>query len=194
MVFSVVTLCLGRVARYSSTRLRLRMNIASFVQSICYCPGFVMTSALKTSILDLLSPVLKSEGIEVVDVEILGDEHVDALRFLIHKPGGTTIKDCQNVTRVVQPILEVHGIIESDTTLEVASPGLDRPLVTESDFRRNLGQNIQIEVVSPTGESMQLSGSVTNVEAGKVLLAGSGGETTEVEISTITKAQIQLMW
>lgn len=143
--------------------------------------------------IELLSPVLGREGIELVDVELQGENRATTVRFLIYKPGGTTVKDCQRVSRMVHPILEVHGLIDSGAALEVASPGIDRPLVTEADFRRNIGRAVQIETVSTTGESMQFSGAVMDVKDGIVRLDESG-KVTELEISTVIRAQIQLMW
>ena len=152
-----------------------------------------MTSTLKSSITELLSPVLDREGIEFVDVELQGESIEKTVRFLIHKPGGITVKDCQRVSRLVHPILEVHGWIDSEVTLEVASPGIDRPLATEADFRRNMGRAVQIETTSATVESLRLNGTVMDVKDGVVYLDESG-KTTELEISTIVRAQIQLMW
>lgn len=152
-----------------------------------------MTSTLKSSITELLSPVLDREGIEFVDVELQGESIEKTVRFLIHKPGGITVKDCQRVSRLVHPILEVHGLIDSEVTLEVASPGIDRPLATEADFRRNMGRAVQIETTSSTVESLRLNGTVMDVKDGVVYLDESG-KTTELEISTIVRAQIQLMW
>ena len=152
-----------------------------------------MTSTLKSSITELLSPVLDREGIEFVDVELQGESIEKTVRFLIHKPGGITVKDCQRVSRMVHPILEVHGLIDSEVTLEVASPGIDRPLATEADFRRNMGRAVQIETTSSTVESLRLNGTVMDVKDGVVYLDESG-KTTELEISTIVRAQIQLMW
>jgi ribosome maturation factor RimP len=152
-----------------------------------------MTSTLKSSITELLSPVLDREGIEFVDVELQGESIEKTVRFLIHKPGGITVKDCQRVSRMVHPILEVHGLIDSEVTLEVASPGIDRPLATEADFRRNMGRAVQIETTSATVESLRLNGTVMDVKDGVVYLDESG-KTTELEISTIVRAQIQLMW
>ena len=152
-----------------------------------------MTSTLKSSITELLSPVLDREGIEFVDVELQGESIEKTVRFLIHKPGGITVKDCQRVSRMVHPILEVHGLIDSEVTLEVASPGIDRPLATEADFRRNMGRAVQIETTSATGKSPRLSGTVMDVKDGVVCLDESG-KTTELEISTIVRAEIQLMW
>ncbi len=142
---------------------------------------------------DLLSPVLGREGIELVDVELQGENRPTTIRFLIYKPDGITVKDCQNVSRMVHPILEVHGLIDSEVALEVASPGVDRPLATEADFRRNIGRAVQIETASATGELMKRSGTVMDVKDGLVSLEESG-EVAELQISTIIRAQIQLMW
>ena len=152
-----------------------------------------MTSVFKSSMIELLSPVLGQEGIELVDVEFQGENRVTTVRLLIYKPDGITVKDCQQVSRMVQPILEVHGLIDSEVALEVASPGIDRPLATEADFRRNIGRAVQIETTSATGESLQLSGTVMDVKDGLVCLDESG-KVTELQISTIIRAQIQLMW
>ena len=151
-----------------------------------------MSTVLKTSASNLLSPVLESEGIEFVDLECEGGGGQQTLRLLIHKQGGVTVRDCQHISKVVRPILDVHKLISGTFNFEVASPGVDRPLTTEADFRRNIGRKIQIEVTSSTEKPSQLSGILKNVKAGKILLKGK--TTIQVEISTITKAQIQLMW
>ena len=150
-----------------------------------------MSTALKSSVSNLLAPVLESEGIEFVDLECEGGGRQQTLRLLIHKPGGVTVRDCQHVTKVVRPILDIHELIQGAFNLEVASPGVDRPLTTEADFIRNIGRKIQIKVTSPKGQE-DLSGILKSVKTGKILLKGK--TTIQVEISTITKAQIQLMW
>ena len=151
-----------------------------------------MTSALAASVSDLLSPVLADEGIELVDVEYQVD--TQTLKLLIHKPGGISIEDCQQVSRIANPILDVHDIILDAYDLEVASPGLNRPLITEADFRRNLGQKVQIEVSSTTANCSQLNGTLNRVSDGKIFLTLFSGKTAQIAISDIVQAQIQLMW
>lgn len=151
-----------------------------------------MSTALKTSVSNLLLPVLESEGIEFVDLECEGTGRQQTVRLLIHKPGGVTARDCQHISKVVRPILDIHKLIPGIFNLEVASPGVDRLLTTEADFRRNIGRKIQIEVTAPTEQPSQLIGILKNVKAGKILLKGK--TTIQVEISTITKAQVQLVW
>ena len=143
--------------------------------------------------IELLSPVLDREGIEFVDVEIQGEGKERTIRFLIYKPDGITVRDCQQVSRMVHPILEVHGLIDSGVSLEVASPGIDRPLATEADFRRNIGRAVEIEATSSTVESLRLNGIIMDVKDGIVSIDESG-KITELQTTTIIRAQIQLMW
>ena len=151
-----------------------------------------MTSSLVSSVADLLSPVLADEGIELVDVEYQAD--TQTLKLLIHKPGGISIEDCQQVSRIANPILDVHDMILGTYNLEVASPGLNRPLITEADFRRNLGQKVQVEMPSTTASCSQLNGTLNQVSDGKILLTLFSGKTVQIAISDIVQAQIQLMW
>ena len=93
-----------------------------------------MSTALKTSVSNLLLPVLESEGIEFVDLECEGTGRQQTVRLLIHKPGGVTARDCQHISKVVRPILDIHKLIPGIFNLEVASPGVDRLLTTEGRF------------------------------------------------------------
>ena len=151
-----------------------------------------MISSLAASVSDLLSPVLADEGIELVDVEYQVD--TQTLKLLIHKSGGVSIEDCQQVSRITNPILDVHDMIPGTSNLEVASPGLNRPLITEADFRRNLGQKVQIEMSATNENGSQLNGTLNQVSDDKILLTLFSGKTVQIAISDIVQAQIQLMW
>ena len=149
-----------------------------------------MTTAERDSIIEMLTPMLDIDGIELVDIEV----HAQTLRLLIHKPDGLSIADCQMVTQTVHPILEVHEHLASYTQLEVASPGIDRPLRTAKDFQRNCGRVVQVEVASKGGQKRKIRGTVAEVHDEKVILVGTKGKSISVEISEILNAQIHLMW
>ncbi len=151
---------------------------------------FTMTTSEKNSIFELLVPILDIDGIELVDVET----QLKSLRLLIHKPGGLSVSDCQTVNSVVRPILEVHEHLASYTQLEVASPGLDRPLRTAADFQRNCGRAVRIEVVSEDDRKRQVQGAVTEVSEEKVVLAETNGNRVAINISEIHNAYIHLKW
>ena len=151
-----------------------------------------MTSSLASAVADLLSPVLADEGIELVDVEYQVD--IQTLKLLIHKPGGISVQDCQQVSRIANPILDVHDVMLGTYNLEVASPGLNRPLISEADFHRNLGQKVQVEVSTVAGKLSQINGTLNQVSQGKIFLTLLSGKTVQIAISDVIQAQIQLMW
>lgn len=149
-----------------------------------------MTTAEKNSIIEMLAPVLDSDGIELVDVET----HSKTLRLLIHKTDGLSVADCQMVNQVVRPILEVHEHLAKYAQLEVASPGIDRPLRTAKDFLRNCGRTVQIEIAPKNEHTRQVQGTVIEVRPEEVVLAQSDGKDISVKISQILNAHIHLKW
>ena len=149
-----------------------------------------MTIAEKNSIIEMLAPMLDLDGIELVDIET----HSKTLRLLIHKPDGLSVADCQMVNRVVRPILEVHEHLANYAQLEVASPGIDRPLRTAKDFQRNCGRTVQIEIASKNVHPRQIQGTVVDVHPEEVVLVQSDGKDISVKISQILNARIHLKW
>ena len=151
-----------------------------------------MTTTEKNAIIEMLVPMLDMDGIELVDVET----HGQTLRLLIHKQDGLSVADCQAVNHIVHPILEVHEHLAGYTQLEVASPGIDRPLQTANDFRRNCGRTVEIEIASASENEhgSHLQGTVVEVHPETVVLAQTGGKSISVQISQIRKAHIHLKW
>ena len=149
-----------------------------------------MTAAEKNSIIEMLAPMLDSDGIELVDVET----HSKTLRLLIHKPGGLSVADCQRVNHVVHPILEVHAHLANYAQLEVASPGIDRPLRTAKDFQRNCGRTVRVEITEKNERTRQIQGTVIKVLPEEVVLVPSAGKAISVKISQILNAHIHLKW
>ncbi|MYH81720.1 hypothetical protein F4009_02595 [Candidatus Poribacteria bacterium] len=151
-----------------------------------------MTTTEKNAIIEMLAPMLDMDGIELVDVET----HGQTLRLLIHKQGGLSVADCQAVNHVLHPILEVHEHLASYAQLEVASPGIDRPLQTAKDFQRNCGRTVQIEVASESEneQGYHVQGTVVEVHPERVVLAKTGGKSISVRISQIRKAHLHLKW
>lgn len=149
-----------------------------------------MTVSEKNSIFELLAPILDIDGIELVDVET----QLKTLRLLIHKPGGLSVSDCQAVNSVVRPILEVHEHLASYRQLEVASPGLDRPLRTAADFRRNCGRTVRIVVASKDDKKRQVQGTVAEVSEEQVVLVATNDNRVAINISEICNGYIHLKW
>src|SRR4029450_993152 len=93
--------------------------------------------------------VLQGLGIELVHVNLERQPRGWFLRYFIDRPGGVTLEDCQEASRQLGAELDVEDLIQDSYTLEVSSPGLDRPLRTEEDFRRFLERLIVIHTFEP---------------------------------------------
>jgi ribosome maturation factor RimP len=93
----------------------------------------------------LLEPLLERDGFELVEVEWHREGGSWVLRLFVDRPGGVTIDHCREVSRTVEPVLDVEDFIEPAYSLEVSSPGLDRPLRKREDFERFAGQRAHIK-------------------------------------------------
>jgi ribosome maturation factor RimP len=87
-------------------------------------------------------------GFQLVDVELAGGRQQRTLRVYIDSPEGVTVDDCANVSRQLSAILDVEDPFPGRYTLEVSSPGLDRPLVTPADFRRFQGEVVKVRLLA----------------------------------------------
>ncbi len=88
-------------------------------------------------------------GFELVDVELIGGGHSPTLRVYIDSPKGITVDDCADVSRQLSAIFDVEDPIQGSYTLEVSSPGLDRPLVTLEDFLKRIGETVKLRLHRP---------------------------------------------
>jgi ribosome maturation factor RimP len=97
----------------------------------------------------LLEPVLVRDGYELVEVEWLREGGGWVLRLFVDKPGGFGIDDCQAASRLVETLLDVEDFIEPTYSLEVSSPGVDRPMRKPEDFQRFAGQRAKVKAFGP---------------------------------------------
>jgi ribosome maturation factor RimP len=97
----------------------------------------------------LLEPVLARDGYELVEVEWVRAAGRWTLRLYIDREGGVGVDQCQEVSRTVEPILDVEDFIEPAYDLEVSSPGVDRPLRKPKDFDRFAGQRAHVKSYGP---------------------------------------------
>jgi len=94
---------------------------------------------------ELVLPILEDSGLELVDLEFKQERGDWYLRIFIDKPGGVVLDDCAEVSRELDGLLEVEGVIRQAFRLEISSPGLDRPLKKAADFSRYLGEPVRIK-------------------------------------------------
>jgi ribosome maturation factor RimP len=138
---------------------------------------------------DLIEPTVQEHSIELVDVEYIKAGKFWTLRVFIDKKQGVTVLDCQKLSREIEDLIEVHELISDPYTLEVSSPGLDRPLKSEADFLRNKEKQIQLKTYAPIEGRKNFSGIVLDVKD-RILLLKDKDDCLELELANIAQAKL----
>jgi len=138
----------------------------------------------------VVSPVLASYGLSLVDAEWRREGRRWVLRFFVDKPGGVTIGDCQAVSRETGDVLDVSGLIEPAYDLEFSSPGLDRELRKDREYGWAVGKEVRCWVREPLEGRTEFSGRLAMVSATTLTLEGPEGRTQEVPRALVTKARL----
>jgi ribosome maturation factor RimP len=149
-----------------------------------------------TFVKSIVMPILDSMGIELVDIEFgrVGRDHL--LRLFIDKNGGITLDQCADVSRELSLILDVEDTISSNYTLEVSSPGLDRPLKKQSDYERFTGRLIKIRTYEPLTDDKgnkrkTFLGTLDGLVDGVVKMTLAEGQTASIPLERIAKANLE---
>lgn len=136
-----------------------------------------------------------SEGIEVVDVQLLGGGASRVVRLFIDKPAGVTHGDCESMSHQVGTLLDAEEVIPGEGyTLEVSSPGVDRPLLKAKDYERFLGQKVKIQLREPIEKRKKFDGVLAAFDGQMVTLEMEQGKTLQVGLSGIEKANLKFEW
>ena len=125
------------------------MHQSGFSHSFFWGEKGLTERGLKETLRDVAERVTSSRGFELVDVEVKRSPGGQLVRLFVDKPGGIGLDDLQSVSEEVSAILDVEDPIDSAYTLEVSSPGLDRPLKDEADYRRYQGRLARLSSYEP---------------------------------------------
>ncbi len=144
----------------------------------------------KTSTLQqLLEPGVTVLGYDLVGVELTGDGSQTILRVYIELPGGITVADCAKVSHQVSAVLDVEDPIAGEYTLEVSSPGLDRPLVKREDFERFSGNEVKIHTTDAVLGRRNFTGRLQGIDEDLVLVEVDN-EIYEIDLENIERARL----
>jgi ribosome maturation factor RimP len=133
------------------------------------------THAVAKRVADLLEPILDEMGFELVDVEYLSNYGKWVLRLYIDKEAGVTIDDCVRVSREIGDIIDVKGVVTHEYTLEVSSPGIDRPLRKEKDFVGAVGKKVKVRMITPMHGRRNFTGYLKDFGNGTIYIEMDGG-------------------
>ena len=149
------------------------------------------TDRLVTAIAAFAEPLLADMGLELVEIQYRREGHGWILRFFIDREDGVGIDDCAKASREISARLEVEDLIDHAYTLEVSSPGLERPLKKDSDFTRYTGRLARIKLREPLAGQRVLIGTLRGL-AGAAVLLEMEGEIVSLEMNNIAKARLTL--
>lgn len=139
---------------------------------------------------ELLQPVATRFGLEVVDVQLAGDGRHTILRVLMDRPeGGITLDECAQVNEALSRQLDLYDLFAHQYTLEVSSPGLDRPLRTDQDYRRFAGRRAELTTYAPVDGQRRFRGILLGV-LGDAVAVQIDGRQVQVPKDQIAQARL----
>src|SRR5688572_9166688 len=133
---------------------------------------------IRSEVLRLAAELATGLGLEVVEVAFHRAGRFTQLRVDIDRPDtpGVTLEDCRRMTEALGPALDESDLLESHYNLEVSSPGIDRPIRTDDDVRRNRGRRIAVDTRTPVAGSKHLTGELLGLADDALRLRLDGGE------------------
>ncbi|MDX2425966.1 MAG: ribosome maturation factor RimP [Cycloclasticus sp.] len=141
-------------------------------------------------ILDLIKPAITGLGYEFVGAEFSGQGKSSVLRVYIDSENGILVGDCSKVSHQISGVLDVEDPISGQYTLEVSSPGLERPLFSVEDFARFKGSLVKLELSQSTLEGQRrFTGNILDVKD-EIVHLHVDDEEIEIPFSRIKKAKL----
>jgi ribosome maturation factor RimP len=148
---------------------------------------------------EIAGRVAADRGLEIFDIQFRREAPGMVLRIQIDRPGAAaaaedsvSVEDCAHVSRDLSAILDVEDVVPTAYTLEVSSPGLDRPLRRPDDYRRFAGRLAKIVMSERVDGQGFFRGRLGGVDGGDVLIDGDDGKTHRVPIEVITRANLEV--
>ena len=138
---------------------------------------------------DIIQPTIEALGLELWGLEYLQQGKHSILRVFIDCENTVNLKDCETVSRQISAVLDVEDPISGEYTLEVSSPGLERPLFKTDQFAQFVGDKVKIVMRSQVEGRRKFTGLIESVSADEIRLSVDG-KTFKLDFAEIDKANI----
>ncbi len=123
---------------------------------------------------EFIAGYLEEHGIELVDISYRAESHGMVLRLLADKPEGIMLSECEALNKFLSEKMDEANFIEERYTIEVSSPGLDRPLKANSDFKRVMGRDIEVDTHEPVDGKRHLEGILVGMDKEAIIVERDG--------------------
>jgi ribosome maturation factor RimP len=158
-------------------------------------PRFFSETGVAAEIASLVEPALNDMGFRLVRVTVSG-RNGTTVQIMAERPDGTmSVDECADVSRGLSPLMDSRDPIAGHYTLEISSPGIDRPMVRTSDFEAWAGHEAKIETKAPIDGRRRFRGLIQGLTGGDVQLdvpPDQGGPEVRVPIAAIADARLVL--
>ena len=146
---------------------------------------------LTARVAEIVAPSIEAMGYELVRVQLLGGR-APILQIMAERGdrAGMTVEDCGKLSRTISALLDVDDPVQGSYSLEVSSPGVDRPLTRLADFERFAGYEARVETSVPVVGRKRFRGVLRGVEGDAVKLALGKADFVLVPFSTIQRAKL----
>lgn len=141
----------------------------------------------------LVEPVLAERGLELVELTCRPQGRQLHVRVLVDQVGGVSIQRCAQVNQAISLTLEAANLFEDSYTVEVSSPGLDRPLASKRDFERAIGEDLQVQLQAEPGRPGECRGMLLAVRPEAIVVKTDSGNVT-IPLTQIRSAKKALRW
>jgi ribosome maturation factor RimP len=147
-------------------------------------------SVLVDQIEQFSMPILQEHGAELVLVEFVHEHGNWVLRYFLDKPGGITLDDCAVISEHLGRNLDASNLIPQSYSLEVSSPGINRPLRKVQDYERFKGERADIHLYAPIDGRRHFRGTIQGVEADSVRIRDVAEQEFSLPLAGISKAKL----
>lgn len=158
--------------------------------SLFYEGLWSMSAAIVERVKEIALPLLQELGFELVEVEFRREASGWILRLYLDKSGGLTLGDCQRASEELSDLLDVEDLVDHPYSLEISSPGLNRPLSQEADFLRFAGQRARLTTSQAIAGQRRFLGTLKGFEAGRIMLEQEDGTVVFIPHVLISKARL----
>ena len=140
---------------------------------------------------DILVPAAEAENIEIIDVQYLKENGNWVAKVFIDKKNGVTIDDCEKMSYIFGDILDAGGILNESYVLEVSSPGINRALKKEKDFKKFTGAKARIQTFNAINNQRNFLGEILSANDGKIKINDVTNGEIEIDFADIKKANLE---
>lgn len=138
----------------------------------------------------LVAPRLDAAGFSLYDVEETGG----VLRVLVDRPGGIDLDGVAVATRIVSDAIDEADALSGPTTLEVSSPGLERPLRTPAHYAAAIGTRVSVKTVPGTGGERRFEGTLLEADDDSFTVEGAGGDVRALGYHEVERTRTVFEW